>query len=569
MKNFFFTICCLSALLYAKSSYLPPLERKNIIDTDVQEFIEKEQKKKATVIKRTQRDILGRAKSGNDFAYYVADPQKTMEVEVSYYLKPQKPRGVNARYEVSSIGEKKYWLNEQEVSEDSYFKQIEKLQAVESSDEKVGFTANLSASEIRELLEGSEPVIIGKTRDVIDDDYTNYSVIFSYSQITTHAHDNSYKGNGIGIYYDETSGCPHSSSYASSLYQRINTCVNGVKKHPTGVTTVLHKTSPEAKLYARDGIISDINSINPDNYSPKIEITSHSWHSLSNGVYSTKDQKFDNFVYAKRVVSFAAAGNYSTDDPNYYVGSPGLALNTIAVGAVDPTSGSYKSKSKWKNSNIHNDKPEVANYTDFLFPNASSFTDLDGKIWEGKFGGTSASTPYTAGIYANVLSQHPFLKRHPELAKALFLSSEKILISSASSHDTDNFLHVARKMPCYSSLAWNHRFRYWDGGNSCCFANNNAITFTEQVGANVHYRIAIAWLTSGDYVAVNNSVAQDIDLYIYQNDRLIAKSESANNPFEYVDFTTTSSDDITVKILRYANSESDNVILGYSLWNDI
>lgn len=48
----------------------------------------------------------------------------------------------------------------------------------------------------------------------------------------------------------------------------------------------------------------------------------------------------------------------------------------------------------------------------------------------------------------------------------------------------------------------------------------------------------------------------------------LESSISAQNPFEVVDFTTTSNADLTIEIYRYANSGTDNVILGYTLWND-
>lgn len=85
---------------------------------------------------------------------------------------------------------------------------------------------------------------------------------------------------------------------------------------------------------------------------------------------------------------------------------------------------------------------------------------------------------------------------------------------------------------------------------------------------NTHYRIAIAWLTNPDYIIFNNELSQDLDLKVYQNDRLIAYSTSSDDPFEVVDFTTQTNADLTIKIIRYANSGSDNVILGYSFWND-
>lgn len=69
-------------------------------------------------------------------------------------------------------------------------------------------------------------------------------------------------------------------------------------------------------------------------------------------------------------------------------------------------------------------------------------------------------------------------------------------------------------------------------------------------------------------IANNHSIAQDLDLRIYQNGNLVAYSISIDNSFEVVDFTTTSNADLTIEILRYANSGSDNVILGYSFWED-
>lgn len=57
---------------------------------------------------------------------------------------------------------------------------------------------------------------------------------------------------------------------------------------------------------------------------------------------------------------------------------------------------------------------------------------------------------------------------------------------------------------------------------------------------------------------------QDLDLFVFQDGALIASSEDAKNPFELVDFTTTSSSDLTIVIKRVRNAKADNVILGYN-----
>ncbi len=119
-------------------------------------------------------------------------------------------------------------------------------------------------------------------------------------------------------------------------------------------------------------------------------------------------------------------------------------------------------------------------------------------------------------------------------------------------------------------MGWNHRVAYWDDENDCCFDANHKITFVESdIEANVHYRIAIAWLTNPDYIVADTSLSQDLDLFVYQNNQLIAFSNSSDDPFEVVDFTTSSNADLTITIYRFANSGDDDVILGYSFWNDL
>lgn len=556
----------LSTSLYAKPDYLPPLELKSFASNEVLNFLDEQKETSPSVTKKNvSRDILGRVKSsqngGKNELYYVFRNENTLDVTISPLSNSNSIQSISGRYEIGKNGEKYYWFNDDNVSEETYFAKV--------SEKKNDFVperlykATLSASEIKSLLNSSDQVFIDIAREPVQDYYTNYNVIFSYSEITSHAHGNSYKGQGIGIFFDEH-GCSDPIGYYSSYYQQLNGCSNGVQMHATAVATTLSRTAPLANLYAHDGSSAgNLDNLNMDEHTPSIEISSHSWHYMTNGTYSSYDQTFDNYIYNNRLISFVASGNITADDTTTLVGSPGLALNTIAVGAINPSNNNYASYSKWRNSNAGNQKPEMANYSEFYFPNISL------SFWDGNFAGTSASTPYTAAIFADLLSQHGFLKRHPELVKALIVSGEKTAIPNASSYDTDNNSIASKGILKYSSLAWNHRFRYWNGSNSCCFDSNNKITFSENgISSGTHYRIAIAWLTSGDYAVQHHSVSQDIDIRVRQNGSLLASSTSAKNPFEVVDFTTTSDADLTIEIHRYANSGDDNVILGYSLWND-
>ncbi len=80
-----------------------------------------------------------------------------------------------------------------------------------------------------------------------------------------------------------------------------------------------------------------------------------------------------------------------------------------------------------------------------------------------------------------------------------------------------------------------------------------------------HCRAAISWLTSGQYAGENKSLAQDIDLIVYQGTMELASSTSTYNPFEVIDFYTQSNAHLRFEIERFTNSFSDNVVLGFTM----
>lgn len=133
----------------------------------------------------------------------------------------------------------------------------------------------------------------------------------------------------------------------------------------------------------------------------------------------------DNYIYNTLVTEIVNAGNYTNNNEQTEpsIQDPGKALNAITVGAVSPlmANNSYgirgfkhESYSKCINSNIGNSKPEVLNVSGIDIPMGSPYNFI---------GGTSASTPLTAALVANLMSQHPFYKGHPEMAKAVLLTS--------------------------------------------------------------------------------------------------------------------------------------------------
>ncbi len=545
------------------------------VSEEVQQFLNQQVKSETQNLQKNKYtvDILGRKKNSKKVTLISnakAHKEKKIFVDIidrkknDYIEKTASGKMVMD----SHTGNSRLWFNGQELSSKDYDKTIKDFYGDRPYIPSVR-TDSLSATEIKNLINGPDPVFISMHKKATSE--MDVSSILLKSQITTHAFTNSAKGNGIGIYFQEVGGCPH-PYYTNGYYvaDSAHSC-SSYSPHATSVWQIIKNTAPEATVF---GFERPYGPGNPNNYSPTLEIATHSWSNDTSNSYTATDEGFDNDIYNNRIITFAAAGNLKSYMPttNRNVKSPGKALNVIAVGAVDPQNDYYASYSQWNNSVVGNEKPEVANYTDFQLNHDYEFSytcDYGTCYYDGFINGTSAATPYTAAMTADLLSQYSFFKRHPELVKALYLSSEKIPIPNASSHDPYNYTVAAKGIPVYSSLAWNHSFYWWNGQNNCCFDGNNKITFTEPINTGDHVRIAIAWLSNGTSLITNNYVIpQDIDLKVYQNGVPIETSQSSYNPFEVVDFTATSNDSLKIEIIRYSNNGSDNVILGYSLWVD-
>jgi len=582
-----------------KPDFAPPYDSDaNIVQKEIEDWIAREKarasKKDAFVVLKT--DVLGRHLSSGTIELLKKSRevspsgQKRLVVISDMQTSDDPIEEINGRYEHDAVtGSRKYYLNGQEINEKDYLSQREKSWERfgkrkkgkrnlripgEIGSDAVTWTAWMTAEEISELLEKNKKLIIS---DYVEpQDAALQPTILNLTQLSTHAFCNNYKGRQIGIYFFET-GCPevYSSGVNTSNYVQMDYCP-AVSGHGTAVTRILQMASPEAKIY---GYYQNAYPPNPFSKSPPIEIGSRS-QQYDTQTYDSKDFDMDQYIYENRVIQFVAAGNRG--DSHTYVTSPGKAVNAITVGAVKPEDGYYACYSGWRNSDVLNEKPEVAAYTNIDFSDVdylvSSFPNdkpICGKYYPaGNFDGTSAATPLLAGFTASLLEQHPFFKRHPALVKALYLTGSTEPING--SHDLDNSKSAKALIP-YSSVAWNTRSWYCEGGNSACFDKNNNTEryITENnIQANKRYRIAIAWLSHAGYVYNNNNrrLPQDIDLYVYQNGIEIEHSASSYNPFELVDFVTTSSAPITIKILRYRNSaidnngQKDNVILGYNFW---
>ena len=561
MKRIVLTILASLSVIWAdeeKSSYLPPYEPHSFVSPKVQEFLESAGNADLEQNWMTGNfDVLGRKLKQNYQLNYrpLIFRQSKMDINVHFLNIPEKTQeAIFAKYQYEN-GVRLYWLNGNPISEVDYFNSI----AGNSHYHASSYTASLTAEEINFLLNGSEPVYISEITDVVD--AAVYSNILDTTTVSTWAFPNGYNGSGIGVYIAEN-GCPNTSVINASNFVQSGSCTDGVTSHATGLTRIFQTTAPNATLFQ----VARSESPNISSLNPQVEIGFHSYSGSGNSSYNSNDAILDDFIYSNDIISFVAAGNQTSSSGSFYVTTPGKAFNAITVGSVYPFTNNYETTSRWMNPQIGYQKPEIATYDYFSFPNDAHFVDDNGETYNGVMQGTSAATAFSAGVMADVLHQHPFFKHRPEMAKALMITASTKPIVNAASYDQDNASVAARGIPLYENLGWNTRSRYWRGSNSCCFVGDSIVFTESNIVSGKRYRIAISWLVPGSYVLSNNNISQDIDLYVIQNGSVIAYSISAKNPFEVVDFYANSNSDLKIRIKRYANSGSGSVALGYNMW---
>jgi hypothetical protein len=333
--------------------------------------------------------------------------------------------------------------------------------------------------------------------------------------------------------------------------------------------------------------------------------------SLKGKFYSNTARSLDNFIYDNRTVEIVAAGN-STDG---LFNTEAHSVNAITVGAIDPASGnitSYTPNVTPKyckegigacNNNtpssgyrVGSAKPEVYNYSHFFFTddNASYGTNADPNVkdrgrrytkgnstytYDPYYDGTEASAAYTAGMVSDLLATNAFYRRHPEVVKAVLLTT-----SAASNKNVITYAKLlpGRSNPIYTYM---HDSRFWVGNINDLKTHYNSVGAKEirfSVKASDfpshNFIAAISWLSSGDDINNLGKIPQDFDLYVYENDtdnvnninrdHWTAKSSSGYNAFEKVEFTANS-EYLTFRILLYSEeADSENygqVVLGFDL----
>lgn len=455
-----------------------------------------------------------------------------------------------------------------------------------------------TATEISDECSGRSPCVVPHIQvaeDVFEDiEYWNYTSIVENSNLYQYALKPGYRGRNIGISFTEA-GLPLQSFLPAGRYVRLSSSHADAYDvpHGTKVARVLNRVAPSATLYGYQNsqrvgtACHDRPIFIPDDgydMNPKIFIGNHSY-GRPNAEYVEDSKYMDNFIYDTRTIEFASIGNSGLLDGGQS-SEIGMGVNVISVGAVHNNM-TYHQTSSWRNpayrkkdgvvgSGLTYVKPEVANFSDFVFSSDKAYSigynrELRPKNTSTytlnlRFHQTSSATPYMSASVALLLDRFPFYKWHPEVVKALLITSSVKSISNAELHDPDNVsAGVAMGVPEGRAMFLHNRSRFWNGNNGDFFDENGYIMFTEgNIKKGKRYRVAISWLSSGNYVYEYGKLPQDIDLFVYQNGSQIAYSYSGPNPFEFAEFVAENDSDVQIRISRYRN-DGGRVLLGYNL----
>ena len=395
------------------------------------------------------------------------------------------------------------------------------------------------------------------------------------------------------------------SPYDASSNKVLNACKKGdyiyrydQQADILGVRSVLNHFSSNSDLFYYDYECDKLTGatmqypVRPDVHSIHmgVHVNSLAADEVGDGKYNERAAYLDDYIYENRMIEIVAAGNLATtptsNNGNGFMRKSASALNAITVGAVDVGKNQITAYSSWKNPQYTSgekksfDKPEIYGYTNFytteknyIFTNKKS-----NKTYErsANYGGTETAAAYIGGMVESLLSYEPFYKWHPEVVKALLLTSSNINVLPTSYRGND-FLYTKDNKNLvigatnYLNVFMGNTSRYWIANTASEFMKKDKdgkyyLEFKEDVTSYESQRIAISWLSKSSYAKSKGRTPQDFDIFIYdEKGKEIAKSTTGDNPFELVDFST-SSDYVTVKI-KLDRNDGERIILGYNFFD--
>jgi hypothetical protein len=579
---------------------------------------------------KASTDILGRHNSKvakTPTAYLAPSKGRALLARTSNYEPPITPiTGRYENYKINNTYVQNYWLIDRNMDsatyvgwaklfDDNFFNAVDYQPSSQLNTNNPLIPYSFSTSQYVDY--GQEKTFKNVEdyahRVIAIDTLFNINTLINKNNLYSEALSKHFNGKEIGVYIAEEAQ-PRQDEHP---FTPIHTCPtlkfnesSSIINHASKVVRIFKSLAKNAAIYTVDfsclPVYTSVYPTRPDRFSPvPIYIGSHSYGENSTDQYGSIPQEVDNYVYNTRVIEFVSAGNAGKEngkENGHEISETGQGLNVITVGAVlhhdheetldyrtsikNPQMPSDAQTNYYGHSDYASyDKPEISNYSNLFFNKDPVYTYNYmniAKSYTPTFQATSAATPFTAAMVADLLQQKPFYRWHPEVVKALLItaSTRKFTQTPHQQDDTDNNHNklINQGMPNYAAMIKRNRSRYWLGNNTDFFetkyisyknynVQKEVITFSEEnITKGKTYRIAISWLSDGDRIRELGRIPQDIDLMVSQNGASNeAYSTTTNNPFEFVEFKAENNNNLNITIIRHRN-DGGRVMLGYNLY---
>ena len=418
----------------------------------------------------------------------------------------------------------------------------------------------------------------------------------------------------VGLYIDADSYPVRLNPSKTTVYTKYAgpDSINNISHHEYEVPASKAYSILQATTKNTSILMTRVLPEDPGSRTPQVYVGLHNRPNNSGDIemdsyYSEAARDLDDYIYANRTVEIVAAGNNWVRNNFGQLNAQAHAANAITVGAVNASTGKIvnttSTTSKYcgmgighcRNGQYTSDgssKPEVYNFSEFFMPGDYNRTythwfTREQFPYTADHQGTEAAAAYTANMVAGLLRANPFYRWHPEVVKALLITSGEInIVTPYPSTATP----VTTKVPTYKSVVSNrahadyfHDSRYWIGQwSKLCthsLSGKRELRFSvKRPSGKRNFSAAIAWLSSGSDIARFGELPQNFDLYVYENttddiDNIVLNqykvaSESGKNAFEKVNFWSNAqylTFRIVLKSEKSGNSNPGQAVLGFDL----
>jgi hypothetical protein len=317
--------------------------------------------------------------------------------------------------------------------------------------------------------------------------------------------------------------------------------------------------------------------------------------------YNDAARALDNFVYNHRTIEFVPSGNYikhsGYGNPKMF--ERAFSANAITVGAVDmnwKTANYTSNASNAYGAYLGTQKPEIFNFSRVIDPLDAAKVYKNrhsswSKTYQPYYDGTEVSAAFTAGMVSNLLAINPFYRWHPEVVKAVLLTSFGFPINPPY---VDH--QVMTTTPSYKYLVFDDAkaknlgvySRYWNGSFDKVKTSelgDNKIFFTVNNSnrKGKAFKAAIAWLNKGSDIGADGKIPQSFVLHVYGKNNgcptiygpnamgthIASSEENYNNSFAKVDVGAAGANysclGFIIERKRDESSDAGQVVLGFNL----